>query len=81
MSGLRIGLAMAWMCVVAAELIAAPSGVGFLIMDGRAMSQADLVLAGMLTLGVLGKITDDVLRAVEQPLVLWRPQFKGMTRT
>lgn len=80
MSGLRVGLAMAWMCVVAAELIAASSGVGFLIMDGRAMSQADLVLAGMLTMGVLGKITDDILRAVEQPLILWRPQFKGVTR-
>ncbi|MGB3431441.1 ABC transporter permease [Achromobacter sp.] len=80
MSGLRVGLAMAWMCVVAAELIAASSGVGFLIMDGRAMSQADLVLAGMLTMGVLGKITDDILRAVEQPLILWRPRFKGATR-
>jgi len=80
MSGLRVGLAMAWMCVVAAELIAASSGVGFLIMDGRAMSQADLVLAGMLTMGVLGKITDDILRAVEQPLILWRPRFKGVIR-
>lgn len=81
MSGLRLGLAMAWMCVVAAELIAASSGVGFLIMDGRAMSQADLVLAGMLTMGVLGKITDDILRALEQRLIRWRPQFKGLEST
>jgi sulfonate transport system permease protein len=78
MSGLRLGLSMAWMCVVAAELIAASSGVGFLIMDGRAMSQADLVLAGMLTMGVLGKFTDDALRALEQKLIRWRPQFKGL---
>ncbi len=77
MTGLRMGMAMAWMCVVAAELIAAPSGIGFLIMDGRAMSQADLVLAGMLTLGVLGKATDDVLRRLERHLVRWRNQFKG----
>lgn len=78
MSGLRLGLAMAWMCVVAAELIAASRGVGFLIMDGRAMSQADLVVAGMVLMGVLGKLTDDLLRHAEQRLVRWRPQFEGL---
>ncbi|THF66590.1 ABC transporter permease [Pseudothauera nasutitermitis] len=78
MSGLRLGLALAWMCVVAAELIAASSGIGFLIMDGRAVSQADLVLAGMLALGVLGKITDDALRYLERRLIRWRSQFNGL---
>ncbi|VGO07315.1 Alkanesulfonates transport system permease protein [plant metagenome] len=78
MSGLRLGLAMAWMCVVAAELIAASSGVGFLIMDGRAMSQADLVLAGMLCMGVLGKFSDDLLRLAEQRLIRWRTRFAGL---
>ncbi len=78
MSGLRLGLAMAWMCVVAAELIAASRGVGFLIMDGRAMSQADLVVAGMALMGVLGKLTDDLLRHAEQRLVRWRPQFEAL---
>ncbi|KAF1023671.1 MAG: putative aliphatic sulfonates transport permease protein SsuC [Paracidovorax wautersii] len=78
MSGLRLGLAMAWMCVVAAELIAASRGVGFLIMDDRAMSQADLVVAGMVLMGVLGKLTDDPLRHAEQRLVRWRPRFGGL---
>lgn len=78
MSGMRMGMAMAWMCVVAAELIAASSGVGFLIMDGRAMSQADLVVAGMLTLGLLGKFTDDGLRWLEHRLIAWRSPFQGL---
>jgi sulfonate transport system permease protein len=78
MSGLRLGLAMAWMCVVAAELIAASRGVGFLIMDGRAMSQADLVVAGMVLMGLLGKLSDDVLRLAEQRLIRWRPRFEGL---
>jgi len=78
MSGLRVGMAMAWMCVVAAELIAASSGVGFLIMDGRAMSQADLVVAGMVTMGLLGKLTDDVLRWAESRFIRWRSQFEGL---
>lgn len=78
MSGLRLGLAMSWMCVVAAELIAASRGVGFLIMDGRAMSQANLVLAGMLIMGLLGKLTDDGLRLAERRFITWRPQFTGL---
>lgn len=78
MSGLRLGITMSWMCVVAAELIAASSGIGFLIMDGRVMSNASVVLAGMITLGVLGKLTDDVLRLAESRLVRWRVGFKGL---
>jgi sulfonate transport system permease protein len=78
MSGLRLGVTISWMCVVGAELIAAPNGVGFLIMDGRAMSRADIVLTGMLTMGVLGKLTDDSLRWAESRLVRWRTQFAGL---
>jgi sulfonate transport system permease protein len=78
MSGLRLGVTISWMCVVGAELIAAPNGVGFLIMDGRAMSQADVVVTGMVTMGVLGKLTDDGLRWVESRLVRWRTQFRGL---
>jgi sulfonate transport system permease protein len=77
MTGLRIGLNISWMCVVAAELIAASSGVGFLIMDARQLSQTDVVLAGMLTMGVLGKITDDALKALEKRLITWRTAFVG----
>lgn len=77
MTGLRIGLNVAWMCVVAAELVAASSGVGFLIMDARQLSQTDVVLAGMVTMGVLGKLTDDSLRHVEVRLIKWRAAFSG----
>ncbi len=77
MTGLRIGLNIAWMCVVAAELVAASSGVGFLIMDARQLSQTDIVLAGMATMGILGKLTDDVLRHIEGLLIKWRAAFSG----
>ncbi|WP_109119504.1 ABC transporter permease [Azospirillum sp. TSO22-1] len=78
MSGLRIGLNVSWMCVVAAELIAASSGIGYLIMDARQLSQTDVVLAGMATMGVLGKLTDDALRLVERRLITWRTSFGGV---
>lgn len=77
MTGLRIGITIAWMCVVAAELIAASSGVGYLIMQARALAQSDVVIVGMLVTGLLGKLTDDALRLVEHSLVKWRQDFPG----
>jgi sulfonate transport system permease protein len=77
MTGLRVGLASAWMCVVAAELIAANSGVGYMIMDARQLSQTDVVLVGMVTIGIIGKLMDDLLRYLEQRLVSWKVFYSG----
>ncbi|HLO75008.1 MAG TPA: ABC transporter permease, partial [Magnetospirillum sp.] len=77
MTGLRVGLMVAWMCVVAAELIAASSGVGYLIMDARQMSQTDQVLVGMVTIGAMGKLLDVLLRAIERRLITWKTTFSG----
>ncbi len=77
MTGLRVGLMVAWMCVVAAELIAAGSGIGYLIMDARQLSQSDVVLVGMITIGVIGKVMDSIIRRIEKRLVDWKPSFAG----
>lgn len=77
MTGIRIGLMVAWMCVVAAELIAASSGIGYLIMDARQLSQSDVVLVGMITIGVIGKLMDSVLKRLEKRLISWRISFAG----
>lgn len=77
MTGLRVGMMVAWMCVVASELIAASSGIGYLIMDARQLSQTDVVLVGMITIGVLGKLLDVALKAVEARLVTWKTAFTG----
>ena len=76
-TGLRIGLGNAWVCVVAAELIAAERGVGYIIVDGREMSRPDLVIAGMISIGVIGKLMDVGLRRMERVLVPWRAQYQG----
>ncbi|MGD0153350.1 MAG: ABC transporter permease [Thermacetogeniaceae bacterium] len=77
MTGLRVGLACAWMCVVAAEMIAASSGVGYLIMDARQLSQTDVVVVGMIVIGVIGKIMDDLIRRLEHRLIGWRVSYQG----
>lgn len=77
MTGIRVGLMVAWMCVVAAELIAASSGIGYLIMDARQLSQSDVVLVGMITIGVIGKLMDSIIKRLEKRLIDWKVSYVG----
>ncbi|MES2046999.1 MAG: ABC transporter permease [Pseudomonadota bacterium] len=72
--GMRIGLGVAWLVVVAAEMIALRSGLGYLIMDSRnAGNRYDLVIAGMLIIGVIGLVLDGLMRFLESlKSVRWR---------
>ncbi len=72
MTGLRNGLSLAWMFMVAGELIAASSGLGYLLTDGRETSRADLVLAAIVLLAILGKLSDTAMAALENHLLSWR---------
>ena len=72
-TGLRITLGIAWLVVVAAEMIAANSGLGYLIIDARnAGKRYDLVVAGMVLIGIIGWLLDVLMRQVEHlPSVSW----------
>ena len=64
--GMRIGLGVAWLVVVAAEMIAVNSGLGFLIVDARnAGNRYDLVVAGMVMIGTIGLLLDMGMRSLE----------------
>ncbi|GHT18940.1 ABC transporter permease [Planctomycetales bacterium] len=65
-SGLRISLGCAWLCVVAAEMIAAKSGLGYMLDDGRALAQPDKVILAMIVIGIIGKYMDDILWRMER---------------
>jgi NitT/TauT family transport system permease protein len=71
--GMRITLGIAWLVVVAAEMIAVNSGLGFLIVDARnAGNRYDLVVAGMVLIGVIGVVLDLMMRRLERlPNVRW----------
>jgi len=75
-TGLRTGLSVAWMFLVAAELIAATKGVGYLLTDGRETSRPDIVFSAIIILAVLGKITDSVLKYLEGRLLVWRDSLE-----
>ncbi len=72
--GMRISLGVAWLVVVAAEMIALRSGLGYLIMDSRnAGNRYDLVIAGMIIIGLIGLILDGIMRRMEGlKSVRWR---------
>jgi len=72
MTGLRGGLGLAWMFLVAAELIASTRGLGYLLSDGRETSRADVVLASIVLLALLGKLGDSVLQTIERRALAWR---------
>jgi len=63
--GLRIALGIAWLVVVAAEMIAVDSGLGYLVIDARNSGKRyDLVVAAMLLIGVIGLILDILFRSI-----------------
>jgi NitT/TauT family transport system permease protein len=65
LTGVRIALGVAWLVVVAAEMIAVNSGLGYLIIDARnAGKRYDLVVAGMLLIGAIGLVLDLLIRQI-----------------
>ncbi|MDG9923310.1 MULTISPECIES: ABC transporter permease [unclassified Pseudomonas] len=76
-TGLRGALSLSWMFLVAAELIAATQGLGYLLSDGRETSRPDLVIAAILLLAVLGKLSDGLLKSIEVRALHWRDSFVG----
>ena len=69
-TGLRIGLGQAWMAVVTAELVAAQSGLGFMIQASRLNLETDRVLVGMTLIGILGASMTAVLTMIERRLIV-----------
>jgi sulfonate transport system permease protein len=67
--GLRSGLGLAWMFVVAAELLGASSGIGYLMVDGQMTGRATIILGSVLLFAVCGKATDWVMSATGAKLL------------
>ena len=70
-TGIRIGLGVGWMALVAAELVGASSGLGFVINDARSMLRTDIIIVGMLTIGLIGLLIDAAILALSRRLLPW----------
>ena len=72
-TGMRIGLGVGWMCLVSAEMLPGSiSGVGYLITHAYTVARTDIVIAGMISIGVVGALLDLVFRYVEDKKFGWQ---------
>ena len=76
LSGMRVGLGVGWMCIVAAEMMSGESvGLGKLILKASEFMRVDMVVAGMITIGMLGLLMNEILLRTERHLFSWRKEI------
>ena len=75
--GLRQGLALGWMFVVAAEIMGASRGLGYLLIDGEATGRPAIMICAVVLFAVCGKLTDSVLVGLSERLLRWQDVYKG----
>lgn len=76
-NGLRLAHGFAWILIVVGEMTGVPTGLGSVIMDGRTLSRTDLVITGMIVIGVAGFITDRIIVSINNWILRWSPQHHG----
>ncbi|KOF57127.1 MULTISPECIES: ABC transporter permease [Clostridium] len=69
MTGVQLGLGYSWRSLMGAELIAASSGIGYMIVDAEQLSRPDVVIVGILSIGILGYVIDYVLIKITERLI------------
>ncbi len=77
LSGLRMGFGMAFFVIVAAEYIAADSGLGFTINNSRTYFDVPRMLLGAVVIGIIGFIINAVLTRLERRILRWHPSYRG----
>lgn len=75
-TGFKLGISVAWMCVIGAEMVAASTGIGYYIMYQRSIFSSNTMLAGVFTIGVIGVLIDKILSFIEKKLLKWNATYK-----
>ncbi|HTE16119.1 MAG TPA: ABC transporter permease [Burkholderiales bacterium] len=76
-NGLRLAHGFAWILIVVGEMTGVPTGLGAVIMDGRTLSRTDLVITGMIIIGIAGFLTDRIIVGINNWILRWSPQHHG----
>jgi len=71
-AGLRIGIAVAFIVLIAAEFVATKLGIGFLIWNSWNLLQVDMMFAGIVTIGLLGLVFSLILDGLERLCIPWK---------
>jgi sulfonate transport system permease protein len=78
--GLRSGLGLGWMFVVAAEIMGASKGLGFLLTDGQTTGRPAIIIASILLFALLGKLTDYLLELAGRRILRWQDSYESLER-
>lgn len=77
--GLRGGLGLGWMFVVAAEIMGSSQGLGFLLVDGQTTGRPTVILASIFLFAIFGKLTDSTLAAAGQRFLNWQDSYHSQS--
>lgn len=69
MTGIRVALGAAWTCIVAAEMLASTMGLGYMIQQARGIYRPDIIICGMIAIGIIGAIFSSILSIIENIIV------------
>ena len=78
MTGLRSGLALGWMFVIAAELMGASEGLGYLMIDGQMTGRPALIIGALILFAMIGKLTDELIYVSAKPFLKWKVSLDTM---
>ena len=71
-TSLRSGLGLGFMFVVAAEIMGASEGLGYLLVDGQQLGRPDTIIAAIIAFAILGKLADSLLLIITRPILAWQ---------
>ncbi len=69
--GLRLGMGISWVLIIVAEMMSVKSGIGYTLLDAYSFGRFDVVIAAMITLGVMGFLSDRIILAIEAVTLRW----------
>ena len=78
-TGLRLAVGAGWLTVVTAEMIAVKSGLGYMILNGQLTFRSDLIIAGIVVIGGIGLLADQLVRLVRQYVCRWQEGLTAST--
>jgi NitT/TauT family transport system permease protein len=71
-TGLRLGLGVSWTAVIVSEMVAVKSGLGYVLWDAYYVGRMDIVMADMVSIGLMGFLTDRILLMIESRALQWK---------
>jgi sulfonate transport system permease protein len=77
-TGLRAGLALGWMFVIAAELMGASRGLGFLMIDGEMTGRPSIIVGALILFAIAGKFTDAMIVALGRHVLSWQDDLASL---